>query len=117
MEDTDWRPSACPECGRLRNAARYQVCENIECRDYGRGGPDKVERTMTSKENKRYVWIRANGDATIIDTDIVELWQSPSFDREKDRIYELGAEVEIKVTVAVKNKTVYREGSYAEGTR
>jgi len=63
------------------------------------------------------VWIRANGDATIIDTDIVELWQSPIFDREKDRIYELGNEVEIKVTVEVKKKTVYRERSYAEGTR
>jgi hypothetical protein len=118
MEDTDWRPSPCPKCGVMREAARYPVCENTECRDYGRGGPNKIERTMTMKtEPKRYVWISASGDATIIDTDIVELWQSPSFDREKDRIYELGAEVEIKITVAVKNKTVYREGSYAEGTR
>lgn len=72
---------------------------------------------MINNEPKRYVWIRADGEAKIIDTDIVELWQSPSFDREKDRIYELGAEVEIKVTVNVKNKTAYREGSYQEGTR
>ena len=74
----------------------------------------------TSKENKRYVWIRADGEAKIIDTDIVELWQGPYFDREKDRIYELGAEVEIKVSVAVKNQTVYRDfrdRSYAEGSR
>jgi hypothetical protein len=75
------------------------------------------ERTMTLKKPKRYVWVRANGDATIIDTDIVELWQSPDFDREKDHIYELGNEVEIKVTVSVKNKPVYRERSYPEGTR
>lgn len=66
---------------------------------------------------KRYVWIRADGEAKIVDTDIVELWQGPYFDKEKDRIYELGAEVEIKVTVSVKNKPVYRESSYAEGTR
>lgn len=114
MEDTDWRPSACPSCGRLRNAARYPVCENKECRDYGLYtgvGLDKVERTMTPNTSKRYVWIRADGEAKIIDTDIVELWQGPYFDREKDRIYELGAEVEIKVTVAVKNKTVYRENA------
>ena len=63
---------------------------------------------MINNEPKRYVWIRAGIDAKIIDTDIVELWQGPYFDKEKDRIYELGAEVEIKVTVAAKNKTVYR---------
>ena len=67
---------------------------------------------------KRYVWLRADGEAKIIDTDIVELWQGPYFDREKDRIYELGDEVEIKVSVSVKKKgTVYRERSYPEGTR
>ena len=67
---------------------------------------------MTMKtEPKRYVWIRGNGDATIIDTDIVELWHDPCFSKKEDRIYELGPEVEIKVTVAVKNKTVYRENA------
>lgn len=111
MEDTDWRPSPCPECGAMREAARYPRCDNHRCSEYGRGGPDKVERTMTPNTSKRYVWIRADGEAKIVDTDIVELWQGPYFDREKDRIYELGAEVEIKVTVAVKNKTVYRENA------
>ena len=72
---------------------------------------------MINNEPKRYVWIRADGEAKIVDTDIVELWQGPYFDKDTDRIYELGAEVEIKVTVAVKNKTVYRERSYQEGTR
>ena len=67
---------------------------------------------MINKEPKRYVWIRADGEAKIIDTDIVELWQGPYFDRDKDRIYELGAEVEVKVTVEVKNKKpVYRENA------
>lgn len=103
MEDTDWRPSPCPKCGVMRAAAKNPVCPNHAC--------------GVTLPSKRYVWIRANGDATIIDTDIVGLWQSPSFDREKDRIYELGNEVEIKVTVAVKNKTTYRERSYAEGMR
>jgi RPA family protein len=71
---------------------------------------------MINKEHKRYVWLRADGEAKIVDTDIVELWQGPYFDREKDRIYELGAEVEIKVTVEVKNKTVYRENANAYRT-
>lgn len=104
MEDTDWRPSPCPKCGVMREAARNPVCPNYAC--------------GVTLPPKRYVWIRADGEAKVIDTDIVELWQGPYFDREKDRIYELGAEVEIKVTVAVKNKPVYRsERSYAEGTR
>lgn len=66
---------------------------------------------MINNEPKRYVWLRADGEAKIIDTDIVELWQGPYFDREKDRIYELGNEVEINVTVTVKKKTVYRENA------
>lgn len=73
--------------------------------------------TKTEAEAKRYVWIRADGEAKIIDTDIIELWQGPYFDREKDHIYELGNEVEIKISVNVKNKTAYRGTSYAEGTR
>lgn len=156
MEDTDWRPSPCPLCGVMREAARNPVCPNyacgvtlppkpkgdcdvvfdflsphngeywFKCKTCGAsdwcGRHDKFEqheplkdckgtRMITPKENKRYVWIRADGEAKIVDTDIVELWQSPSFDREKDRIYELGAEVEIRVTVALKNKTVYRENA------
>lgn len=106
MEDTDWRPSACPVCGFSRSAARHPVCNNPHCAAF-----EGNERTMTLKEHKRYVWIRADGEAKIVDTDIVELWQGPYFDKDKDRIYELGTEVEIKVTVAVKNKPVYRENA------
>lgn len=33
MEDTDWRPSACPVCGFgfIREAAKYPVCNNPGC--------------------------------------------------------------------------------------
>jgi hypothetical protein len=79
---------------------------------FSRAESEEKERTMIKKELERYVWIRADGEAKIIDTDIVELWQGPYFDREKDRIYRLGEEVEIRVTVAVKNKKpVYRENA------
>ena len=107
MEDTDWSPSSCPVCGHYRAAARHPVCDNPKCVTHPMEG-----KTMTMKtEPKRYVWIRGNGDATIIDTDIVELWQDPCFSKKEDRIYELGPEVEVKVTVTVKNKTVYRENA------
>ena len=105
MEDTDWRPSSCPVCGEMREAARTPVCRNPDC------GEDVAKRNLRMfkpKEEKRYVWIRANfNDATII-SDPVALWQDPNFDREKDRIHELGAEVEVMVTVNVKHKPVYR---------
>ena len=109
MEDTDWRPSACPDCGKMRNAERHPVCTNTECVSYARGEHNRKEtRMFKPKEEKRYVWIRANfNDATII-SDPVAVWQDPSFDRNKDRIYELGAEVEVMVTVNVKHKPVYR---------
>jgi len=29
--DTDWRPSVCPQCGRLRHAARHPICKNPLC--------------------------------------------------------------------------------------
>ena len=108
MEDTDWRPSPCPVCGEMREAARTPVCRNPDC------GEDVAKRNLRMfkpKEEKRYVWIRANfNDATII-SDPVALWQDPNFDREKDRIHELGAEVEVMVTVNVKHKPVYRENA------
>lgn len=31
MEDTDWRPSKCPQCGAFREAKRNPVCKNENC--------------------------------------------------------------------------------------
>ena len=91
-------------CSCGKEPYEYDDCTLINC--------FKREKTVIKQEPERYVWIRANGDATVIDTDIVELWQSPSFDREKDRIYRLGEEVEVKVSVQIKNKKpVYRENA------
>ena len=75
---------------------------------------------MTMKtEPKRYVWVRKDWTMSIIEDPkaLLDPTQYANFDAENDRIYELGAEVEIKVTVNVKNKPVYRGTSYAEGTR
>lgn len=32
MMDTDWRPSPCPRCGRMRKAARFPKCTDQNCR-------------------------------------------------------------------------------------
>lgn len=31
MEDTDWRPSPCPICGKMREAARVPFCKTPGC--------------------------------------------------------------------------------------
>jgi hypothetical protein len=96
MKDTDRRPSVCPECGRLRNAAKYPVCTNYAC--------------SVALPQKRYVWVSASQAKIILNP--AELLQNPDFDREKDFIYRLGEEIEVKVTVEVKNKKpLYRENA------
>jgi hypothetical protein len=106
MEDTDWRPSACPKCGRLRNADRHPVCENIECRDYGRGGPDRKEtRTMkTETKNMRpgqYLWVRPNSAESplVLIDDPMKLFRGSQFDESVDKLYQIGNEVKFKVNL------------------
>jgi hypothetical protein len=106
MRDTDWRPSVCPDCGVMRAAAEYPVCKNEECKEYGRGGPDKVERTMIkSKEPKQYLWVKSGKAPTFV-TDITELYRHHDFDTLNDKIYEVGQEVRLKVTI--EKDPVYR---------
>ena len=106
MEDTDWRPSSCPVCGHYRAAAEHPVCTNLKCVTHPMG-----ERTMIKQEPELYVWIRSDGKVSIIN-DPVEIYQRLDFDKAGDRIHRLGEEVEIRVTVAVKNKKpVYRENA------
>jgi len=72
------------------------------------------------KTEKRYLWVRKDWSMSIIEdpTALLDPTQYSNFDAENDTIYEIGAEVEVKVTVEVKNKNpVYRGSSYAEGTR
>jgi len=113
MEDTDWRPSPCPECGELREAAKYPVCENKNCHDFGRGGPDKIqkERTMINKEPKQYLWVKTDR-APMFVTDLVALYKDRDFDPAEDKIYEIGPEVKLELNVKVTPaKPVYRENA------
>lgn len=50
MEDTDWRPSACPNCGRLRHAARRPVCTNPACSMSRITKDEGVTKMITAKE-------------------------------------------------------------------
>jgi len=101
MEDTDWRPSACPECGRLRNAARYPVCENKQCRDFGRGGPDRKPQEETNMSRPRYLWIRPNSveSPMLIIDDPVSIFRGNQFDESVDKLYQIGPEVKLKVVL------------------
>ena len=61
-----------------------------------------------SIEKQRYLWIRHGSDDMIIIDDPVELFRGSKFDEDNDKLYEIGREVELKVSVQVKGKTVYR---------
>lgn len=82
----------------MRNAEQYPVCTNTECRDYGRGGPDKVERTM--KRDQQYLWVK-EGRAPMFVSDLVTLYKNRDFDSAQDKIYEIGPEVKLEMTVKV----------------
>lgn len=93
MRDTDWRPSPCPLCGELRAAAKHPVCSNPKC-EY-----KSMKNTKTN--SGRYLWIRPNSaeaPMTIID-DPVELFRGPQFDESVDKLYKIGPEVKLKVSV------------------
>jgi len=61
---------------------------------------------MINKEPKRYLWVRKDWTMSIIEDPIALLdpTQYSNFDAENDAIYEIGPEVEVKVSVEVKKK-------------
>lgn len=103
MKDTDWRPSPCPECGEMREAAKYPVCGNRECRYFAyRGDSVQLQKeTRTMKTQKRYLWIRPNSveSPMVLIDDPVELYRGSKFDESTDKLYELGPEVKLTVSV------------------
>lgn len=114
MEDTDWRPSPCPQCGKLRGAAKTPVCENPLC-----GLAVSQTRTMKpqAQTEKRYV-VCLNGLNPYIVTGKEELIKANRAGGEGDVYYELGPEVKIETNVkVVTDKPVYRESSYLKDTR
>lgn len=76
---------------------------------------------MIKKESELYVWIKADyhssemgliNQTVEIISDPVELYYSDKFDKKLDKIFRLGEEVEVKVSVEIKKKKpVYRGNS------
>lgn len=96
----------CP-CGRERD--EYDECTKPDCY--------KGTRTMTMKTEKQYLWVK-EGRAPMFVTDLVALYKDRDFDPSEDKIYEIGPEVKLELNVKVTPAhPVYRERSYAEGTR
>ena len=72
---------------------------------------------MTMKTEKQYLWVK-EGRAPMFVTDLVALYKDRDFDPSEDKIYEIGPEVKLELNVKVTPAhPVYRERSYAEGTR
>ena len=113
MTDTDWRPSSCPGCGKMRNAGRYPVCTNTGCAD--RTHPVSENReSKTMKTEQKYLWVKG-GERLLIVKDIQVLYRDPKFDFNADRIYELGPEVKLEVNVVpVKTPTRFYDPSNKE---
>ena len=110
VKDTARKPSPCPECRRMRSTTKYPVCENENCIDFERGGPDKTqkERGTINKEPKQYIWMRRDGTPTIV-MDLMKLFKDKNFEPDLDGIYELGPEVKLELNVKVTpSKPVYR---------
>jgi len=72
-----------------------------------------TEENMIKQEPKRYLWVRKDWTMSIIEDPaaLLDPTQYSNFDAENDTIYEIGPEVEVKVSVEVKNKTVYRKNA------
>jgi hypothetical protein len=74
---------------------------------------------MMKTEKKRYLWYRPNcteNDLLIVDDPIKEVFSGNRFDHQVDKLYEIGREVKLKVTIEPVENVVYRD-SYVEGTR
>lgn len=94
----------CP-CGRERG--EYDECTK----------PDCYKGTRTMKTEKQYLWVK-EGRAPMFVTDLIALYKDRDFDPNEDKIYEIGPEVKLELNVKVTPAhPVYRERSYAEGTR
>jgi hypothetical protein len=105
MQDTDWRPSPCPLCGEMREAARTPLCSNVSCDCY-------VERPRTMKTEQKYLWENDNGELRII-SDLSLLFKNPDFDAYNDQIFELGPEVKLKMQiVAIPAQRLTRDHSW-----
>ena len=66
MRDTDWRPSACPKCGRTREAAEHPVCENCD-------RPKRKPAIYHSRMIRGYAGSLTSALNTCLDGAVVEL--------------------------------------------
>ena len=114
MEDTDWRPTPCPHCDEMRQAAQYPVCENKYCNYFGyRYDTAKKQMERTMKHGQRYVWISRHAPAIIFANELECLLKDSRYDPENDKIFELGAEVKLKMQiVAIPTQPVKRDHSW-----
>lgn len=107
----------CTTCGKSDWCASYDKFEQNEplkdCTGTYKKEKKDMDRTFNStKTQKQYVCIRSEHPPILLEGEdaLIDSFNS-NLRTDTDRYYELGAEVEIKVTVSVKNKPVYRDGA------
>lgn len=55
MNDADWRPSPCPACGLLREAAKDPVCETTGCPMAGQVNPEQFKAEPDTATRRKLV--------------------------------------------------------------
>ena len=66
---------------------------------------------MINNEPKQYLWVQP-GRAPVILTDVLGLYRNPDFSADTDKIYELGPEVKLELSIRVNlAKPVFRNGT------
>jgi hypothetical protein len=103
MEDTDWRPSPCPLCGEMREAAKSPICRNVDCANAlaKRNLKPAIKQEETIVNRPRYLWIRPNNveSPMVLIDDPVAIFRGNQFDESVDKLYQIGNEVKMKVVV------------------
>lgn len=98
MRDTDWRPSACPICGKTRDAAERPVCKNPDCGKF------------PTTKSKQYIYVPTYGAPRII-SDPIAIFNSREY-LSSDKFYELGREIKVETKIIVTSADpVYRSSN------
>jgi len=89
----------CP-CGR--ESYDYDTCNKDDCMKKERWTRFKTNKTNKTKDEqlKQYIWVRPGKELMFV-TDVIALYKDSKFSPNTDKLYEVGAEVEVEVSVKV----------------
>lgn len=89
MRDTDWRPSPCPKCGKLREASEFPICE--DCDQPSRVAEVERELTLTQEAYDAAVEEVARLSTPPDDADVAALSAFRDWANKHAAIWKMGA--------------------------